>query len=102
LTKSVVHHLNIGAGCLGPVRSCLQAVSRHFRTELRAVLSQSEADVLRRLKAQASETYEERRGDSPDPLGLMVVSTCALILASYRELTRNGVAEDRAIVDVTL
>lgn len=69
---------------------------RHFRRELRSVLPEKERELLRRVKDQASETYEARRGETPDPQGLMIISTCSLILASYRELTSNGVTEDRA------
>ncbi|MEU1519865.1 L-2-amino-thiazoline-4-carboxylic acid hydrolase [Streptomyces sp. NPDC005811] len=68
---------------------------RHFRRESRAVLAQT-AEVVGQVKAQANEIYQARRCEAPDPQGLMIISTCSLILASYRELIRNGVAEDRA------
>ncbi|MBR8640478.1 L-2-amino-thiazoline-4-carboxylic acid hydrolase [Streptomyces tuirus] len=52
--------------------------------------------MLRRVKAQAGATYAARRAEAPDPQGLMIISSCALILASYRELIRRDIEEDRA------
>ncbi|WP_082981584.1 L-2-amino-thiazoline-4-carboxylic acid hydrolase [Mycolicibacterium mucogenicum] len=69
---------------------------KHFRKEVQEILPQAAADVSQRVQSQASEIYRRRRRESPDPQGLMVISACALILASYRELQRNGLSNDAA------
>jgi hypothetical protein len=67
-----------------------------LRRELSALFPGTEERLLRLVEIRASETYAVRRGEAPDPQGLMVISTCCLILASYRELVEHGVAEERA------
>jgi hypothetical protein len=69
---------------------------RHLRSQLRAVLPGEHKAVMRSVMKNARETYEARRHEAPDPQGLMVISSCSLILASYRELVARGVSEERA------
>jgi hypothetical protein len=69
---------------------------RHFRTQVRAVLPGEQTDVVRSVRHDARRIYEARRHEAPDPQGLMVISSCSLILASYRELVARGITEERA------
>jgi hypothetical protein len=69
---------------------------RHFRSQLRAVLPGEDKAVVRSVTEHARQTYEARRHEAPDPQGLMIISSCSLILESYRELVDRGVSQERA------
>lgn len=69
---------------------------RHFKVQVRAVLPGQQKEILQLVRKNAGEMYEAKRHTAPDPQGLMIISSCSLILASYRELTARGVSEDRA------
>lgn len=51
---------------------------------------------MRNVKKNARQRYEAHRHEAPDPQGLMIISSCALILEAYRELIRNGASNDDA------
>jgi hypothetical protein len=69
---------------------------RHLRTELQAVLPGVAKEAVRHVRCEARRTVEARRAEIPDPQGLMVISSASLVLASYREITRHGIAEAEA------
>jgi hypothetical protein len=72
---------------------------RHLRREVRSLRPDADA-LLRRIEQSARRAFVERRGDAPDPQGLMVIGSSTMILAGYRELVAAGVDREVAYESV--